>query len=113
MTKPTIGQRLSPILNEIEETLWDHEVLSDDKPDYTIEGFRSAAKIFMSAMMDKMWELQDTENMTIDQRVLMAEKAGNELRAFIKTYTDIDTVSLYDNNEAIESPSLSIGGEEK
>lgn len=99
-----IGKRLSPILEEIETTLLEFEVNRGEKPEYTIEGFRAATKIFMSAVMDKMWDVQERENMSIDDRVQMAEKAGNEIRKLIKVYTDIDTHSLY------ETVDLSKGG---
>ena len=92
-----IGKKLSPILNEIEDTLWEYELNSGEKPEFTIEGFRSSIKIFMSVIMDKMWELQDEENKIFDEKTReeMAKKAGSDLRKFIKTYTNIDTVDLY------------------
>ena len=49
----------------------------------------------MSAMLDKMWKLQEDENIDIDARADMAEKLGNELRNMVRIYTNIDTHSLY------------------
>ena len=60
-----IGKKISPILVEIENTLWEFESNKGVKPEYTDEGFRSATKIFMSTIMDKMWELQEKENINI------------------------------------------------
>lgn len=91
----TIGQKLSPILVEIEDTLWDFEAISGGKPKFTNEGFRAAMKIMMSALMDKMWELSTDENINFEIRKSMAEKAGKDFRQFIKTYTNIDTHEMY------------------
>ncbi len=90
-----IGQQLSPILVEIEETLWEFEHHSGIKPEYTEDGFRAACKIFMSVLMDKIWELQSDEKIDMEDRIKMVEKAGADVRALIKIYTDIDTHELY------------------
>lgn len=93
--KQTIGQKISPILIEVENTLWEFEEYKGTKPDFTIEGLRAAAKIMMAVLMDKMYELQDKENMPQEQREEMASAAGSEFRKLIKTYTGIDTHNLY------------------
>lgn len=90
-----IGEKLSPVLSEIESTLIEYELNVARPPQYTNEGFRAAIKIFMSAMLDKMWKLQENENIDIDARADMAEKLGNELRNMVRIYTNIDTHSLY------------------
>ena len=90
-----IGKKLSPILCEIESTLLEFEANVNRPPQYTDEGFRAAIKIFMSAILDKMWKLQEDENIDIDTRADMAEKLGNELRNMVRIYTNIDTHSLY------------------
>lgn len=91
-----IGVRLSPVLESIEDALWNWEYYGDNgKPEYTPEGFRGAVKIFMSAMMDKIWELQQDESIDFDDRVAMVEKCGSDIRALVKTYTNIDTHDLY------------------
>ena len=79
---------------EIEEGLWEFESYGD-RPEYTIEGFRAGIKIFMSILMDKMWELQENEEMSQEDRENMAIKLGNDIRKLIKTYTDINTIDLY------------------
>ncbi len=91
-----IGKKLSPILNEIENTLWEFEAEElTSKPNYTKEGFRGATKIFMSVMMDKIWELQEDEKITMEDRINMVTKCGEDVRKLIKTYTNIDTHELY------------------
>lgn len=91
----TIGQKISPILVEIEDTLWEHEARQGGKPEFTIDGFRAAAKIFMAVLMDKMYEMQEKESMPQKERENMAEAAGKEFRKLVKTYTNIDTHELY------------------
>lgn len=90
-----IGQQLSPILVEIEDVILEFEVNLGMKPEYSIEAFRAATKIFMSVILDKMWDLQKLENIDIEDRGNMAIKCGEELRLFVKKFTDIDTHELY------------------
>ena len=88
----TLGEKLSPILSEIEDTLLDNY---ETKPGFDNEGFRASIFIFQSALLDKMWELQEKENLPIETRADMAEKCGEAIRSLVKTFTDIDTHNLY------------------
>ena len=60
-----------------------------------MDGFRSATKIFMSVLMDKIWELQSDEKIDMKDRMDMVEQCGKDVRKLIKTYTNIDTHELY------------------
>jgi len=88
----TLGKKLSPILSEIEDTLLENY---ETKPGFDDEGFRASVYIFQSALLDKMWELQEKENISIKDREDMATKCGESIRSLIKTFTDIDTFNLY------------------
>lgn len=90
-----IGEKISPILVEIEDTLWEFEANSAVKPEYSIEGFRAAIKIFMSVMLDKMWELQEEEGISQENREQMAMTCGKETKELVKRFTNIDTPDLY------------------
>ena len=90
-----IGEKLSSVLSEIESALIEFEANVARPPQYTNEGFRAAVRIFLSAMLDKMWKLQEDEGIDIDTRADMAEKLGNELRNIVRIYTNIDTHNLY------------------
>ncbi len=90
-----IGKKLSPVLVEIEDTLWEFEAGRGIKPEFSSDGFRAATKIFMSALMDKIWELQVSEKLDIEDRMKMVEKCGADVRALVKTYTNIDTHEMY------------------
>ena len=94
-----IGQKISPILEEIEMTLWEFEANRGIKPEYSVGGFRAGTKIFMSVLMDKIWELQENENLDVEDRLNMAQKAGEDVRVLIKKYTDIDCYELFSNDD--------------
>ena len=89
-----IGKKLSPHIIEIGAIIQDFNTAIGGKPDYTHAAFISSVEIFMSALMDKMWESQEMEGMAEIDRCNMATKAGEELRELIKTYTNIDTHEL-------------------
>ena len=68
------------------------EAISDEhKPNYTNREFMNCVIIFQNAMMDKIYDTQEYDNMPIDERVKMATKCGEDLRKFIHTYTGLDT----------------------
>ena len=93
--KSTLGEKLTPILEEIESTLFEYE---GDKPDFGPTAMRAAAFIFASVMLDKMWELMEKEE--IEDRDTMGFKMVEDLRKLVKTYTGIDSKELYKENAA-------------
>ena len=58
----TIGQKLTPILVEIEKSLIDHQIWGNSKPNFSEDALRAATKIFCSVLIDKMFDLQEYEN---------------------------------------------------
>jgi hypothetical protein len=90
-----IGKKLSPVLEEIELTLLEYEANIGIQPEFTDEGFRAGIKIFSSVMLDRIWNLQESEDLSIDDRIKMAESFGNKIKEIVKTYTNIDTRQLY------------------
>jgi hypothetical protein len=90
-----IGKKLSPVLEEIEFTLLEYEANIGIKPEFTDEGFRAGIKIFSSVVLDRIWNLQESEELSMDDRIKMAESFGNKIREIVKTYTNIDTRQLY------------------
>ncbi len=88
----TLGQKLSPILEEIQDVLLEYYEI---KPNFTNEGFIAGIYIFQSILLDKMWELQSKENMSQETREDMATKCGTEIRDLVKKYCNIDTHELY------------------
>jgi hypothetical protein len=64
----SIGKKLSPILKEIEVTLCESELIGK-QPKYTADGFRAGIKIFMSVMIDKIYDLQEIEDIDLEDRL--------------------------------------------
>ena len=64
---------------------------NENKPNYTNREFMNALIIFQTALMDKMYDNQDYDGMSIDDRIKMAESCGLALRKLIYTYTGLDT----------------------
>ncbi len=91
-----MGEALEPLLIHMEDALWHYEYSCPVTPySFSDDAFRAAIKFFMAAMMDKIWALQENEGMDIEDRAAMAEKCGKDIRAFVKTYTNIDTYNLH------------------
>ena len=90
-----LGKKLSPILEELELLLIEHEANNQTKPNFPETSLRSVTKIFSSVVMDIMFNLQDEENLIIEDRCNMATKFGEDLRKIIKTYTGKDTHNFY------------------
>jgi len=90
-----IGKKIQPILKEIEDTLWEFEAHSGEKPNFPEESLASATKIFMSVMMDKLYELNIKEEMDLETSSAMAEKCGEDIRKIIKVYTGKDSHDFY------------------
>jgi len=87
-----LGTQFSPILEEIADALLENY---ETKPEFTLEGFKAALYIFQSALMDKMYTLQTTEEIPNDIKMDMASKLGGDLRDLVKIYCNIDTHELY------------------
>jgi hypothetical protein len=64
---------------------------NENKPNYSNRDFMNATIIFQTALMDKMFDNQDYDEMDIDDRMKMTESCGLELRKLIHTYTGLDT----------------------
>ena len=86
-----IGEKLSEVYEEIEATLYEHH---GTKPNLTDKGFRAACKIFIDAVMDKMWDRQEKESKSIEGRIKEAEILGYKIRAIVLEHTGIDTHNL-------------------
>lgn len=94
-----IGKKLSPVLEEMEATLWEYEAFNGAKPNYTLEGFRASTKIFMSALLDKFFEKQQAEGFSQEDTLKAVEKLGQDVRALVFNATGIDTHLLYNRTK--------------
>lgn len=85
------------VLLEIEKGLWEHDARVSDgiaEPySYSNEHFRACIKVFMSALLWKMWE--HNKGVEVEKKADLAEKMGRTLRSVVFKFTGIDTHSLY------------------
>ena len=65
-----------------------------NKPNFSNRDFMNAVIIFQNALMDKMYDNQNYDKMSIDDRIKMSESCGLDLRKFIQTYTGLDTHNI-------------------
>jgi len=64
---------------------------NENKPNYSNRDFMNAIIIFQTALMDKMFDNQNYDDMGLDDRMKMTKSCGMELRKLIHTYTGLDT----------------------
>jgi hypothetical protein len=64
---------------------------NENKPNYSNRDFMNCVLIFQNALMDKMWDNQEYDDMNEEVRLKMANSCGMELRKLIHTYTGLDT----------------------
>ena len=90
----TIGQKLTPILLELETTIIEFDA-TQQKPNYDKNALRAATKIFYHVLLDEMYNMQDREKMPLEDRINMATSSGNYFHKLIKTYTGQDSYEFY------------------
>ena len=85
---------IEDILSDIEGFILEYQDSVGTQYNFSNDTFRAAICIFMAVLMDKMWNLQENEELDPEDRLNMAKKAGQEIRRLIKTYTGIDSHDL-------------------
>ena len=86
------SEKLSQLLVEIEHIFLDY---LGEKLNLSDDEFRACCRIFLDAMMDKMFDLQENEDMDIEDRMNMAQHCGEEIRRIVKSYTGVETHDMY------------------
>ena len=82
-----VRKRISEVLVDIEYCL--HELA---KPNFTTDGFLAATRIIAVAMLDKIDDLAEEENMNKEHRQQMADKMIEDIAKIVKTYANIDVL---------------------
>lgn len=80
-----------PIFKEIAKGLLS---ICEFKPNFSNKCFLDVILIFQTALMDKVYENQNYDNMPFEQRFEMVKKCGEDLRKLIHTYTNLDIHKL-------------------
>jgi cyclopropane fatty-acyl-phospholipid synthase-like methyltransferase len=102
MTNMEYKEYFKKIENELEVTANFFLVINSDpkqeqsKPNWSNRTFMNTLIIFQSALMDKLYDNQEFDNMPFEERIKMAESCGKELRKLIHTYTNLDTHKMED-----------------
>lgn len=91
----TYNKELEIIADDLVDQSAD-ETNHDCKPNYSNRDFLNIANIFLVALMDKMYDNQNYDNMDIEDRIAMSVSCGNALRKLVHTYTGLDTHNAED-----------------
>lgn len=93
--KLNLTQQYKVLLAALEASSFNIETEGIDY-EYSYEELRAIIKVFSSAIATEMFRLQHKENIPDDDSMKMIKKFAEELRAIIKTYSNIDTFVMYD-----------------
>lgn len=90
-----IGQRISPILKEMNDTLWEYEAHHPGvRMGWSDQDLNYATKIFMCVLMDRMFEYNEGDG----ERLRLADEAGKTMRSLIRHWTTLDTAKLVEDD---------------
>lgn len=64
---------------------------NESKPNYSNRDFMNAIIIFQTALVDKMYDVMQYDDMDLKDRLDMATQCGRDLRLLIYKYTNLDT----------------------
>lgn len=67
------------------------------KPNFSNDALLDATLIFQTVFMDKMFDCQNYDNMSFEDRCNMVKQSGAELKKLVHTYTGLDTHELTKN----------------
>lgn len=90
-----IGSTLKPVLVIVENAIWNFEADGGGLPGFDDDSFRAIIKLFTTALIERIWSLQERENMDDEERVKMGLSAAAEVKKLVKVYANIDTMDLY------------------
>ena len=88
----SFAKNISPVMQELENAFLD---VAEVKQDYDLDTFRAGIYIFQSVIMDKLFDKQLRENISIENAMKEAEMTGYKIRALVLETTGIDTMELY------------------
>lgn len=95
LNEPLFGEKLGPVLNDIEDTILEHRDMFPGEPcDYSDDAFRSAITIFLDVAVDKMWEYHERLELPQGAREKAAKQFLDEFRMLVFRYCDIATEKI-------------------
>ena len=90
----TIGEKIGDAATFLSAALEEYNDTHETPPGFTDDGLFAIIDLFVSALMDRVWRLQEAENMDYADRMAMVESLGKEVRRIAKVYANIDTNEL-------------------
>lgn len=88
------NKAINDCINEVFDMLVDYNASIQGTFGITDRAFLSTTYIMTTACMERMWDLQENENISQKDREEMAQAFGTELRLLIKKFTSVDTIEL-------------------
>jgi hypothetical protein len=101
----TLGQKLSPIIDEICNTILERQVFNNEHPKlggpigFNTMDMLNAVNILSACALDVAWVHQDKKSMDQELRIAKAERFGTGLSKLIYEFCDIDTQRIYKSSE--------------
>jgi len=87
----SFGQKLHPILQELNDALWEREANLPNTPhDFTENDILFASKIFTAVLWDFLYKKQETEGICMDDSLEEVRAAGVAIRALVFQFTGKD-----------------------
>lgn len=110
--EPAFGEKLAPILKEIETAIWEHNAnFEGERPLYPDEAMRSAACIFIDVLIDRMFAKQEKDGKPLKACEQEVTSVGRMLYETIKTCTGLCLHEL--QRRLIEEKRANLGVKEK
>lgn len=85
-----LGQKLSPILNEIHMTILEKQAYDPEPMGFNDRDMEAATHIFTAVLLDMAWKKGTS--------LAKVEMMGKELKKFVQDYTGIDLPKLVKKN---------------
>lgn len=91
----SFGQKLHPILQELNDALWEREANMPNTPhDFSENDLLFASKIFTAVLWDFLHKKQEAEGTCMDDNLEEVRQAGVTIRALVFQFTGKDPHKL-------------------
>lgn len=89
------GERIQPILQELNDALWEREANCPNTPhDFPEKSLLAASKIFTAVLWDFLHKKQEANGTCMDDNLDEVKEAGTAIRNLVFKYTGKDTHQL-------------------
>ena len=95
MKETTYKEDVTKVLIELEETFWEHDVYAREYVGFEKDAIRAATKIFTSVLFDLSFQILEDRGVSFDDRCILAESMGTDIRDIIQKYTGYNSTKFY------------------